>query len=147
MPGGDRDGEKELQRSGAPVLGPQAHADRRHDHEVQPRMPAEERGEARFAALEEIARGEGKESGQQKEDHQEDVRDRRGEVRAQLALDDGEDGFHDFACGSVSGSGMRRNTSSSSPRSLYMPCPFQLLLLTRSTTACASSADFFLSAG
>ena len=54
-------------------------------------MPAEERGEARFAALEEVARREGEEAGEQQEDHEEHVRHRRGEVRAELALRDGPD--------------------------------------------------------
>ena len=44
------------------------------------------------------------------------------EVAAELALRDGPDDSHFFT---VSGSVMRRKTSSSSPRSLYMPSTFQ----------------------
>ena len=104
-------------------------------------MPAEERGEARFAALEEVARGEGEEAGEQQEDHQEHVRHRRGEIGDQLALGDGADGSHRFT---VSGSVMRRNTSSSSPRSLYMPSTFQPSRFTSSTTSCAQLAGLRL---
>src|SRR5688572_32422841 len=52
-------------------------------------MPAEKGGEARFAALEEVPRGEGKETGEQEKDDEKDVRHRRGEVCAKLALRNG----------------------------------------------------------
>ena len=47
-------------------------------------MPAEEGGEARLAALEEIARGKREEAREEQEDDQEDVRDRRREVGGEL---------------------------------------------------------------
>src|SRR4051812_46400107 len=107
-------------------------------------MPAEERREARLAALEEIAGGEREEAGEEQEDDEEHIRHRRGEVRAELAFHERDDGLHAFT---VSGSVMRRNTSSSSPRSLYMPSTFQPSRLTRFTTACASSPASDLSFG
>src|SRR5205085_12168560 len=78
----------------APLFRPHAHADRGHEHEVEPRMPAEERAEARFTALEEIAGREGEEAGEEQEDHQENVRHRAGEIGHQLALRDGPDDLH-----------------------------------------------------
>src|SRR5687767_6868104 len=107
-------------------------------------MPAEKGRQARFAALEKVARGEGEETGEQQEDHQEHVGHRRGEVGDQLALGDGGNDPHRFT---VSGSVMRRNTSSSSPRSLNMPSTFQPSRATSSTTVCASSLVFDLSRG
>src|SRR3954447_20984977 len=107
-------------------------------------MPAEERREARFASLEKVAGGEGEEAGEQQEDDEEHVGHRRGEVGAELAFHEGNDRLHAFT---VSGSVMRRNTSSSSPRSLYMPSTFQPSRFTISTTSCASFAALDLSAG
>src|SRR5688572_25510212 len=107
-------------------------------------MPAEKGGEARFAALEEVPRGEGKETGEQEKDDEKDVRHRRGEVCAKLALRNGPDRSHRLT---VSGSVIRRNTSSSSPRSLYMPSTFQPSRDTISTTPRASSAACLLSFG
>src|SRR5204863_6019842 len=112
-----------------------AHADRGHEHEVEPRMPAEEGGKACFTALEEIACREREEPGEEQKNHQEDVGHRAGEVRHQLALRNGPDISHDLNSGpgpdlfpvlapisfTVSGRVIRRKTSSSSPRSLYMP--------------------------
>src|SRR5436190_23422497 len=107
-------------------------------------MPAEESREARFAALEEAAGGKGEKAREQKEDDEEHVRDRRAEIARQFALHDGADDAHFFA---VSGSVIRRNTSSSSPRSLYMPSTFQPWRLTSSTTSRASSPALDLSLG
>src|SRR5688572_22408758 len=107
-------------------------------------MPAEERRQARFAALEERARGEREEPGEQQKDHQEHVRDRRREIRLELAPADDPDRPHAFA---VSGCVRLRKTSSSSPRSLYMPCTFQPSRLTRSMTAAASSGPREVSLG
>ena len=114
LPGGDRHGEQQFERARAALLRPQAHADRGHQHQVQPGMPAEERAEARLAALEELAGGEGEEAGQQQEDHQEHVGHRRGEVGDELALGDGADGVPGVLMAfTVSGRVRRRNTSSS----------------------------------
>src|SRR5436190_6413361 len=107
-------------------------------------MPAEERREARLAALEERARGKREEPGEQQKDHQEHVRDRRREVRFELAPADDPDRSHVSA---VSGSVRLRKTSSSSPRSLYIPCTFQPSRLTRSITAAASSGPRAASLG
>src|SRR5688572_15643278 len=90
-------------------------------------MPAEEGTEARLAALEELAGGKGEEARQQQEDDEEDVRYRRGEVAAKLALGDDPDMLHCFAVSGaptwVSGLVMRRNTSSSGrPSSSGVPC-------------------------
>ena len=68
LPGRDRHGQQQFDRAGAALLGPQAHADGRHQHQVEPGMPAEERAQARLAALEELAGGEGEKPGQQQED-------------------------------------------------------------------------------
>ena len=57
-------------------------------------MPAEERREARLAALEEVACGEGEEAGEQQEDHQEDVGNRGAEVTRQLPFHDRPDHSH-----------------------------------------------------
>src|SRR3954466_3390642 len=107
-------------------------------------MPAEEGREARLAALEKVAGGKGEKAGEQQEDDEKDVCDRRAEIARQLALHDGADDAHFFA---VSGRVMRRNTSSSSPRSLYMPSTFQPCRLTSSTISRASSPAFDLSLG
>ena len=80
--------EQELERAEAALFRPQAHADRRHEEEIQPRVPGEERHQRGFAALEEVADGEGEEAGEQQKDHEEDVGDRRREIAAQLALHD-----------------------------------------------------------
>src|SRR5262249_30279606 len=129
LPGGDRQGEQELERARTPLLGPDAHSHRGHEYEIEPRMPAEKGREARLAPLEEVAGGEGEEAGEQQEDDEEDVGHRRSEIGDELALGDDPDDLHAFA---VSGSVMRRNTSSSSPRSLYMPSTFQPWWLTSS---------------
>jgi len=144
LPGRDRHGQQELERAGAALLGPQPHADRRHEDQVQPRVPAEEGREARFSPFKEIAGGEGEKAGEQQEDHQEHIGHRRGEIADKLALGDGEDRLHRLA---VSGRVTRRNTSSSCPASLYIPSTFQPSRLTSSTMPCASSAARALSRG
>jgi hypothetical protein len=94
LPGGDRHGEQQLDGAGAALFRPYAHADRGHQHQVDPRVPAEERRQAGLAALEEVARGEGEEAGEQQENDQEHVRHRRGEVRAEFTLRYRPERFH-----------------------------------------------------
>src|SRR5262249_52302000 len=86
--------QQELHRSRAALFGPHAHADRRHEHQVEPRVPAEEAREARLAALEEAAGREGEEAREQQEDDQEHVGHRAREVSDQLALGEGPDDLH-----------------------------------------------------
>src|SRR6266480_3647831 len=144
LPGRDRHGQQQLERAGAALLGPHPHADRGHENQVQPRVPAEERGQAGFSPFKEIAGGESEKAGEQQEDHQEHVGHRRGEIAGELAPGDGEDRLHRFT---VSGRVMRRNTSSSCPASLNIPSTFQPSRLTSSTMPCASSAARALSRG
>jgi hypothetical protein len=59
--------------------------------QVQPGVPGEEGHQRGLAALEEVADGEGEETGQQQENHQEHIGDRGGEITRQFALHDGAD--------------------------------------------------------
>jgi len=87
----NRHGQQQFHRAEAAFFRPQAHADGGNEEQVQPRVPGEEGHQRGFTALEEIADGEGEETGEQQEDHQEHVGDRRGEVARQLAFHDGAD--------------------------------------------------------
>ena len=88
LAGGDRQGHQQLDSAGAALLGPQPHPNRRHEKKIEPRMPCEERHERRFAPLEEVAYRERKKTGEQEEDHEKHVCDRRSEVAAEFALHD-----------------------------------------------------------
>ena len=56
LPGGDRHRQQQFNRAHAPFFRPQPHADRRHQEQIKPRMPIEERSDQRgFAALEKAA--------------------------------------------------------------------------------------------
>ena len=78
----------------APLFSPQAHAHRRHQEQVEPRMPGEKGYERSFAALEETAHGESEKSREQQENHEKHISDGRRKVAAQLALHDGLDVVH-----------------------------------------------------
>src|SRR5208282_2277725 len=90
LQGRDRKREQELDRPGPLLLGPEAHAHRGHDEQVQPREEAEVGVEARDARLEEAAEPREREADRDEEKgHQEHVRDRRPEVPGELPPEDG----------------------------------------------------------
>ena len=94
LEGRDRLGHQELDRAGLALLGPQPHADRRHQEQIEPGVPVEERLEVGLAALQPGAEIEGQAAGQRQEDDDEDVGERRGEVGRQLAPPDRQDRVH-----------------------------------------------------
>src|SRR5262249_23223562 len=114
------------------LLRPEPHRHGRHEEEVQPRMEVEERLQVGLAALVEVAEVERERAGQDQEDHDEDVGDRRREVAAQLALEDRDDAAHVRASLPVAPCVTVRNTSSSRPPSSAS---------SRTATPCAFSAS------
>ena len=71
--GRGRQRHQQLDRAGAPLLGPEPHGDRRHQEQIEPGMEDEERREVGLPALEEAAEEEGERAGQRQEDDDEDV--------------------------------------------------------------------------
>src|SRR5688572_23986634 len=109
-------------------------------------MPQKERDEARLAAFEKPAQHEREKPAQQQEDHDKHVRNRRGEIPAQLALrnrlDIGYSSTHREFSFTVSGSVIARNTSSSRPSSVCNSSIFQPSFKLTSATLRASSPFF-----
>src|SRR5258706_16044535 len=78
-------------------------------------MPSKERYQRSFATLEKVADGKSEEPGQQQENNQEYVGDRRRKIAAELALHDRLDNGPGTHARTVSGSVIERNTSSRRP--------------------------------
>jgi len=80
-------GEEELDRARAPVLGPEPHAQGRHEEEVEPGLPLEEGPQVRLSALVEPAELEGEDGGHEEvDDEEEDVVEEEEDRLAELLL-------------------------------------------------------------
>ena len=144
---------KKLDRAEPAFFRPHPHPDGRHEEKIEPRMPGEESEEIGLPAFEKARDHEGKKSGEQQKDDDENVGDRRGEVADYFSFGDGENvadriglpvgfgarlrdcpgrgglfenGFaHWLSSRFVSGSVMLRKTSSRRPSSVCNSSIFQ----------------------
>ncbi len=88
LPARHRQRQQDLERARATLLGPQPHRERRDQDDQQPRHPLEQRPQVGEAAREELLAPEERVERDGEERGEEDHRDRRVEVAAQLLLDD-----------------------------------------------------------
>src|SRR5438105_15731737 len=108
-------GHQGLDAAGLALLGPQLHRDRRDKEKIQPWMEGEERIEVGLAALVEVSEIEREDVGEEQEDDDENVRERRREVARELAAHDDAHVAHDAAGPQAV---MVRNTSSRDRKSV-----------------------------
>ena len=94
LPHRDRHGQQQFDRSAFAFFRPQTHADGGNQEQVQPRMEIEKRQQVGLAALVEIAEVKRERAGEQQEDHDEHIGDRRGEVARQFPFEDRDDVAH-----------------------------------------------------
>src|SRR5690606_14364499 len=120
LPRLDRQRHQELDAAGLTLLGPEPHAERRHEEQEQPRMEREERREIRLVTLVEPAEIGRERVRHDEEDRDEHVGDGRREVARELPLEHRRNPFHALAPPVIV-----RNTSSRRPVSSWSSSSFQ----------------------
>src|SRR5579859_6059875 len=129
LPQRHRQRQQQLDAAAVAFLRPDAHRDGRNEHQVEPRMPAEERLQIGLTALKQASELKREYRGQQQKEEDEDVSQRGREVALELAPENHQDLVQVCAPPSDPGAGVNaarsaavgrvsvRNTSSRRPDS------------------------------